>query len=667
MSILTKFKRGIATSVYKFLQGSNRAWESGMEGYEQDFGRVRPTNYQSQIDANIGWVYACNQVLADTCSSFKLRLYGKQHNKKIVEIEEHRFLDMWKKVNPWMNSYEMQNLVWSYLNLTGNSYLYVPKNGLEAPAELWVLPTPKIKIVPDEKTFIRGYKWENNQKPDFAPDEIIHFKYPNPNDLWYGLGILMAAAYASDAQLYMGKYQINVLAKQGRPDAILTSEDPIKQREKNRLQADWMNRYGGVENVGKPAILYRMKYAPIGLSPKELGFLASEGMNRDKILGIFGVPLSLLGLTKDYNRANIVGAEYGFMKHRILSKLKMFEEKLNEKLIPMFDDRLFVKYDNPVPEDLELILKERESNLQTGFHTINWEKEKANEPPVPYGDTPIMPMTMVPLGSAPAMPAPKTSNIMVAKELTESERDMRSKGFVARITPQEKAYKRELARYFKRQGKIVLSNLNKLKSKKTIKDEALINFILFATSEEIEMFKQASQEYIQNAYEAGALSKIVDLNLGISFDIYNPSIQQWIEMRISETASEVVKNSADQLTEILQRSIAEGESIEEMAAKIKEVYGENFEKWRAARIARTEIVGASNRSYIDIYEEAGIEEKEWLSAMDEKVRISPWNHNIREKVKIHETFKETGQPLNHPGDRQGSPGNIINCRCTMLP
>jgi len=63
-------------------------------------------------------------------------------------------------------------------------------------------------------------------------------------------------------------------------------------------------------------------------------------------------------------------------------------------------------------------------------------------------------------------------------------------------------------------------------------------------------------------------------------------------------------------------------------------------------------------------------QKEWVTAGDEVVRMSPFSHVAADgdKVNIDESFSVSGQLLRIPGDTsQGaSLGNVINCRCASV-
>jgi uncharacterized protein with gpF-like domain len=67
--------------------------------------------------------------------------------------------------------------------------------------------------------------------------------------------------------------------------------------------------------------------------------------------------------------------------------------------------------------------------------------------------------------------------------------------------------------------------------------------------------------------------------------------------------------------------------------------------------------------------------KQWLATKDGRTRDADdeWNHEAMdgEQVDKGSTFtmysrKGTVNNLKYPGDPDGSPGNVINCRCTQI-
>ena len=86
------------------------------------------------------------------------------------------------------------------------------------------------------------------------------------------------------------------------------------------------------------------------------------------------------------------------------------------------------------------------------------------------------------------------------------------------------------------------------------------------------------------------------------------------------------------------------------------------ERYRAERIARTEVISASNMSSQAGAQASGLElNKEWLSFIDDKTRQSHIDLNGT-TVDINEEFSNG---LQVPGDPSGEAEEVINCRCTV--
>lgn len=121
----------------------------------------------------------------------------------------------------------------------------------------------------------------------------------------------------------------------------------------------------------------------------------------------------------------------------------------------------------------------------------------------------------------------------------------------------------------------------------------------------------------------------------------------------------------------VERGLADGKSFQEIA---KSFIVSPEQQMRALRIARTESVAAMNFARLKVASDSPFQkEKEWISAHDERVRPGaepgPFDHHqdtigIRE---LENSFFVSGEDLMFPGDTSegASPGNTINCRCTM--
>ena len=234
----------------------------------------------------------------------------------------------------------------------------------------------------------------------YEPEEVIHFRFPNLRDP-YGEGMAPLLAAFEDVQAD-GKQiaQDNaMLDNRARPDAIVSPIEPIGQREAERLEKKLHRKFGKGGAGGVLVAESGMKFQAATFPPKQLESVARRQMSKVQIANVFDVPMSLLE-TENVNRAN---AEAGHYQHALMAvrpRCRLIEGAINEDLCPRFDERLFVAFDDPVPENREQRRLDHEKYLGTGGVTINEVREELGRDPVEFGDDHYLPMNLVPIGMA---------------------------------------------------------------------------------------------------------------------------------------------------------------------------------------------------------------------------------------------------------------------------
>lgn len=133
------------------------------------------------------------------------------------------------------------------------------------------------------------------------------------------------------------------------------------------------------------------------------------------------------------------------------------------------------------------------------------------------------------------------------------------------------------------------------------------------------------------------------------------------------------KDSIDRLaTAATEKAIASGEGIGAVMSALRtDVFLRNLRrssKFQAERIARTEVLSAQNfGQHIGSKELAqtyGIEMmKTWLAKKDNKTRDAHMDMNSNIWIPANRKFNVGDTKMLHPGDRNGGPSQVINCRC----
>ena len=331
---------------------------------------------QELIKLNKNWIYICNFKNASTCASVPLKLYynsngksiektphrkidkktfnilRKELNKKtlelddIVEIIEHPVLDLLYKINDSMNYIDFVQLVQGYCGLIGNSYVRIElTNGV--PSALYPLLSEYVSVICDKATRqVTKYIYKvNNDTVTYQPDEILHFVNYCPGDITIGRGDLEACVDAAMRYNYYDAYENYLNRNNARPDFIINYKNNINEKDYKEVYRQFTKRFGSVKNAGKPIVTTgEMNIQNIGLAPRELQYSLGRAEAQKVICAVFGVPEALVELNSA-NLASSLSANNMYNKYTIYPKMTALVEKLNEKLLPMYDSNLFLWFD----------------------------------------------------------------------------------------------------------------------------------------------------------------------------------------------------------------------------------------------------------------------------------------------------------------------------------
>ena len=378
-------------------------------------GEPPPFNYDAAVKHYASWVFAAASINGNAVASTPLRLFvragaqgrhkafatrrvsrerkayllgdGRQTPsvavmRKAAEIgtdfeevtDTHPVLSLLARSNPFINGFDACVLRVIWQELCGNAYLHIVTNPrLGVPAQLWPMPPQWVRIVPDEDQFVSGYLYGRNaaQEVKFETKEVIHFKRPNPRDLWYGMGKLEAAWGAASANVAVHAMDLSTFQNNARPDYLLSVKGQAGEAELDALEERIRTKFKGPSRGGH----FLVSSSDIDLKP--LSFPPKDIVGRDDIVeeiaACFGVPVTMLKA----NDPNLASARQGFQSWRemtILPLCRMDEEVLNQRLLPLFDlgtDDAVLAYDNPVAADEQMELTRRSSAVAGGWMTPN--------------------------------------------------------------------------------------------------------------------------------------------------------------------------------------------------------------------------------------------------------------------------------------------------------
>jgi len=493
----------------------------------------------------------------------------------------------------------------------------------------------------------------------FTKDEILHFEYPNIADMNRGMGPVEAARHGINKDFYMEMFGLSLFANKARPDGVITTEQEIDEDEGKRIAANWRKQHQGIEKAGGIAVLGSgAKYATITLSPKDMEFINSQEFSMEKICSIFSVPPYKLGKVKDVNRSNAHELEHSYQSNTIAPRLRCRDEYMS-KVIQWYDDTLVIKSENVIPRDKEFLLKQEDQDMKHAVITINEVRDRRGLEPKPYGKDAFLPINMLQIGLAPPVEEKDGKgyffmDIKSLKQIGNVQEWKKAywKYYIRRTAGEERLMISKLGDYFTRQKKRVLANL-----KKYHKSYKQIDLYMFATSEWDTELLLMMNRLLELSITNGAETLIEDFDLGISFDITSPFVQEYFKSR-EMLIKNINRTTFKDLKASLEQGLLNGETIKELSGRVEYVFDKATGP-RSFLIARTEVNTANNFGHLESMRQANIEKKEWITAGDgvPPTRQSHMDNELDGCIGLNDTFSGTGEE--YPSEP--------NCRCVIIP
>lgn len=688
------------------------------------------------LEANKEWVYRNSDVIAQEVSAIEFELFSVDLRGGEIEynqIEDHPLLDILDKFNSRTTKSDGIYMTESHKKLTGDAFWLLDKNG-GVVQNIFILPPDKIEIVLADPTkssgdLIKEYLYvdvidKKEIRQTYQPDEIVHFKKPNPNNPFRGYGAVEAIADTIDTDNLTNEVQRSFFEKGAIGNFVLTSEANITQDQLKRLKAEMQAAYGGAKNAFKAMIFGNgLKPMDIGFSNKDMDFLKLLEWYRDKIMVGFGNTKASIGIIDDVNRASFEGSLASWLRGTIKPDMTAIAQTINEFLVPIYGENLILGFKDPVPQNVTEDTDQAVKLKDSGIIQINEAREMVALSPIDGGDV-FAPKYGVALEDDPAQPPvdPDQAKQVYAKKKTtykampdslkhfDIQSILRSRGVYFKkkvnrevkenVTPmirklvagkKKKATKAEpvmigqfteeqVNEYYAKQIHLVEAFENQFHDKvlallTRIKDQALDNF-----ENEIQTIRGLKRFMIKKElFDADDIKVQAQLDLFPiliqevtlagqeayaligSEDTYLPyKVQESVREVVDKFADSMVATDKDKLSGIISDGIAAGDSITDIRDKITSEFGD-YTKMQAERITRTEVLRASSMAAEDAFIQSGVvEAKQWLVAPDACPICAPYSGKM---VKLNKDFYKPDDS----GFQNGNPPKHVNCRCQLIP
>jgi len=314
----------------------------------------------------------------------------------VEEVVSHPILTLLERANdsPHINGVRLSELTELYLDITGKAYWLVQVNVFNVPTNIWILPSHWMEVVKDSgtKNIVDRYVFTSpgNKSTVYNEADIIPFRKPSlTNPYINGLSSLGASFDSNEVNTKLLSHENGLLENEARPDAILApgKDGAFGADEAERYERQWKLKFGKGRSGGIWVPEDEINYIPVTIPPRDLARLEIHKWSKNAIANAHDVPFALIS-DASHNRQQLEAAQVQHAEHAIKPRCSYRACVLNSLLLPLFDPsgRLFIAYDDPVPENRTEKLQENVQFVMNGIKTPNESRKDYGLPPLPGGD-----------------------------------------------------------------------------------------------------------------------------------------------------------------------------------------------------------------------------------------------------------------------------------------
>ncbi len=365
-------------------------------------------------------VHRCVQLISNSASAVDLCVYSGD-----TKLDNHELISLLARPNPLQSGVEYFASLYSYLLISGNSYILRDTESFTPPRELYLLRPDRIEIKASESIIPTSYNYVIDGitrnvypvDPKTGSGQIKQIKLWSPLDDFYGLSPIGASAYNIDQHNLAGMHNVALLKNGCTPSGMLKFEPTdetgmstqLTDDQRARLLEDLEFRFQGTHNSGRPMLLEgNFSYQQLGLNPKDMDFLELLNLSAREIALCFGVPAQLIGIPDSQTYSNMETAKLALYEETIIPLLSRVESDLNEYLAPLYSGDLSIRYDlDSIPamaEKRRQIYDNVTQGVNAGIITRNEARERLGLEEVSGGDDLYIPSNLFPIGETETSP-----------------------------------------------------------------------------------------------------------------------------------------------------------------------------------------------------------------------------------------------------------------------
>lgn len=367
-------------------------------------------------------VYACVNLISNTVASLPVPTYERIEPRGRRRAREHWLYDIIQyEPNEEMSSFDFRKMMQAQLELFGNCYAYIERNGRMEVTSLWPIPAPFVRPFRNEaQELFYEISLPEKSITVLPQRDIFHIRGLS-NDAISGYRPLMFAREIAGLALAAEQYGASFFANGAVASGIVEIPGKLSEQAMKNFKESFTQKYAGLGKHHKVLFLESgMKWHQITIQNDNAQFIETRKYQAEEVARFFGVPLHKISSLEKPSYASIEHMAIEFVQDCLRPRLVNWEQQIRRQLLREADKKkYYVEFviDGLLRGDVASRAQYYSKGRNDGWLSANDIRELENMNPIPPeqgGDAYLINGNMVPITSA--APAQKGGNEEDGKE-----------------------------------------------------------------------------------------------------------------------------------------------------------------------------------------------------------------------------------------------------------
>lgn len=350
-------------------------------------------------------VFACVRVRAETVASLPWPVYRRlQGGGKERDAQHPLYELLHDQPNPEQTAIEFRENLIGHMDLWGNAYAEIERDGAGRAVALWPLRPDSVS---EEKVNDRLYyvvSLPDGTRKGLPAERVWHTRG------FMGLSVIAQAREAIGLAMAGEEYGARFFSNDSRPGGVLKHPGKLQPEGFKRLKESWEAAHSGLSNAHRVAILEEgTEWQQIGIAPEDAQYLELREFQITDIARFFRVPPHKIADLKRATFSNIEHQAIEFVVDCVRPICVRLEQSARRCLLTPAERQTWLAehvIDGLLRGDIKSRYEAYAIGRQWGWLSPDDICELENRNPLPDGQGKLylVPMNMVPAGQAGQQP-----------------------------------------------------------------------------------------------------------------------------------------------------------------------------------------------------------------------------------------------------------------------